>query len=224
MQKPIVTRILLDPNGPPFMKITGGKMTTTFSGINGQYSKPQQDARMNQVITYENHPHEMPLELHERPNVKIKGNNNYLMFLEKVDGKIKIKFFIDDDSFSAEESVPVFETEVASDSLVKIGLAMMKTDQKKLGQVLKKVAGNINHRTFKKFSDQHQNNTFQAKCRHLTRAIGSMVKPNKFFLGALIEAIEGITMHDHLDLIQKSGLKVSGVDIDTDGAKTKYTH
>ncbi|MEM9469741.1 MAG: hypothetical protein AAF988_06220 [Pseudomonadota bacterium] len=215
-KKPVITRILLDPEGSPFLKNEGVEYTVS-SGVFRTGQKLDQDFNFN--IMFFDHPHECPLEPPQQPKIKISGEENFILFMRKIDDKIEFKLFAETDDPSSNESKPVFEASMPSARILEIAADHFHDEKDKLLDIFRKNGSKMTSR-FKGAMRKSTKDGEEKKCKALMKVLYPVLEENKRFLGILSDAIEGITMKENIHLFDTPGVTR---DVSF-GPRTKYTN
>jgi len=93
-KKPVITKILLDPKGSPFMELASAGYRAKFD-LATRKPIDKSKGTINQRIKDENNPHMMTLSADKCPELKLPVDSDCVLFLQKKDGKIIMKVFVE---------------------------------------------------------------------------------------------------------------------------------
>lgn len=224
-QKPVINRILLDPNGPPIV-ITGGisfseKFNITLDGI-----KPlgELSAEIKQDVLDSANPHECLLDDESQPEVTLGGEGNYTLFMKRDGNQMKFQLFTEEDDPISELASPVYEAELPASKMVETTTQMAEKTKSAFKEIMNKHGSNENHRNVRKFQNKITEDLYKVKFKHLMEALSGAVTFNKDFLMVVANIIEQLTIHENAHLLSKAGNKEVRVTFGGSGSEQKYTH
>lgn len=198
--KPVVTKILLDPNGSPFMKCAGSNVkeiaTAAFSGARADGQK----AHMHQDIKFPEHPHEWPLNLDSRPTVELDIDENAVLWATKDRATITFRLYLETDLAEVNAENHIAEVEIDGIKLQQIQDTLSKKNAPQLHKLLDQAAGNHENRSVRKFYDKFKDDCFKAQLPYLRKAFSGILKPKPKFLITIRDAVDGLTLSEKKDM------------------------
>ena len=199
-QKSVITKIILDPNGSPFMQYAGSNMQEISSDQLSGVDVSDRKVEMFQDVMFPEHPHEWRLSKKEQPRLALPGiEGNCILFGVKDHSIIKLKLYPETSDPTVGSGEAIVEVELDGIELQKKMDAVNKAHVTTLSDVLNRAGGNHEHRLVRRFQDKLRESTFKAQLPYLKGAF-DFVRPNQQFLLAIRDLVDGLTLQEAHDI------------------------